>query len=161
MKKLVLLVAFFGILRANCQDTLKTHYGRFISPVDTIFCLNVFININYDLCQTCDPYYNKSTPVWQPGQPNTINDSPPIYITNYIDQAYNPDNIHGTLTKHWAEASLYIYDMQGKQLKSIAIPGRENGQVIIYGSELQAGIYNYTLIADGQVVGTEQMILTD
>ncbi len=58
-------------------------------------------------------------------------------------------------------AVLYIYDLQGKQLKGIAIPERENGQVIIHGSELQPGMYYYSLIADGQVVGTEKMVLTD
>jgi hypothetical protein len=58
-------------------------------------------------------------------------------------------------------ATLYIYDLQGKQLKSITIAGRDYGQVIIHGSELQPGMYHYSLIADGKIVGTEQMVLTD
>jgi hypothetical protein len=58
-------------------------------------------------------------------------------------------------------AVLYIYDLQGKQLKSIKVTGRDYGQVTIHGSELQPGMYNYSLIADGQLAGTEKMILTD
>jgi hypothetical protein len=58
-------------------------------------------------------------------------------------------------------AALYIYDLQGKQLKSMPVTGRSDGQLIIHGSELQPGMYYYSLIADGQVVGTEKMILTD
>jgi hypothetical protein len=54
-----------------------------------------------------------------------------------------------------------IYDLQGKQLKSIKIIERENGSVTINGSELFPGMYYYSLIADGYVVGTEKMILTD
>jgi hypothetical protein len=58
-------------------------------------------------------------------------------------------------------AELNIYNLEGKQLKSIEVAERENGQVIIHGSELQPGMYYYSLIADGQIVGTEKMILTD
>lgn len=54
-----------------------------------------------------------------------------------------------------------IYDLQGKQIKSFKISARENGSVTINGSELLPGMYYYTLIADGLVVGTEKMILTD
>jgi hypothetical protein len=86
MRQFIFLFAFFGLLRTSGQETLKTYYGRAISPIDTIFILDVFININYDLCQTCDPYYRKSTPIWQPGDNNTVNDSPSEYIIDYIAQ---------------------------------------------------------------------------
>lgn len=58
------------------------------------------------------------------------------------------------------KANLYVYDLQGKQLKSIAVNQYENGQVHIYGSELQPGMYYYSLVADGKLIGTEQLILT-
>jgi hypothetical protein len=54
-----------------------------------------------------------------------------------------------------------VYDLSGKQLKSMTVTGRESGVVTIHGSELQPGMYYYSLIADGQVIGTEQMILTN
>jgi hypothetical protein len=57
-------------------------------------------------------------------------------------------------------AYLCIYDLQGTQLKQRAIPERGEGVQILYGSELKAGIYLYTLIADGQEVDTKRMILT-
>ena len=55
----------------------------------------------------------------------------------------------------------YVYDLQGKQIKSINVTERELGTIVIKGSELQPGIYYYSLIADGNIVGTEKMILTD
>jgi 6-pyruvoyl-tetrahydropterin synthase len=58
-------------------------------------------------------------------------------------------------------ATLYIYDLQGKQIKSINITERGQSSTIIYANELQAGMYKYVLIADGQVVGNETMILTN
>jgi hypothetical protein len=54
-----------------------------------------------------------------------------------------------------------IYDMQGKQIKSIIVTEREESSVIIHASELQPGMYYYSLIADGNVIGTEKMILTE
>ena len=59
------------------------------------------------------------------------------------------------------QAVLYIYDMNGKQLKSIALAEREEGSMVIYANELNPGMYYYSLIADGQIIGTKQMILTD
>ena len=58
-------------------------------------------------------------------------------------------------------ASLYIYDLEGKQLKSILVTERHNRQLVIHGSELQPGMYYYSIIVDGQIVGTEKMILTE
>ena len=58
------------------------------------------------------------------------------------------------------QADLYIYDMQGHQIKKIALTGRGESAVTIHGSELQAGMYIYALIADGQEVDSKRMILT-
>jgi len=60
-----------------------------------------------------------------------------------------------------AKAHLYIYDMQGKQIKSLPVAERGEGMVQIQGSELSAGMYIYTLIADNNVVGSKRMILTE
>lgn len=57
-------------------------------------------------------------------------------------------------------ALLYIYDMQGKQLKNEIINQRGYGKKSIMGSELEAGMYIYTLIADGKEIDTKRMVLT-
>jgi hypothetical protein len=58
-------------------------------------------------------------------------------------------------------ATLYIYDMNGSQQKSINIS--ERGTVIteISASSLKAGLYYYTLVCDGQEVNTKKMIITE
>ncbi len=65
------------------------------------------------------------------------------------------------LTESISTANLYIYNMNGTQLKSIPLHQKGDGSVTINGGEFQAGMYMYTLIANGQVVDTKQMILTD
>ena len=58
-------------------------------------------------------------------------------------------------------AMLNIYNMNGTQLKSIKLYQKGYGDITINGSEFVAGMYIYALIADGQVIDTKQMILTD
>jgi hypothetical protein len=58
-------------------------------------------------------------------------------------------------------ATLYIYNMNGLQIKSIPIQTKGNGNVTINGSELKAGMYIYTLVADGKEIDTKRMILTE
>jgi len=58
-------------------------------------------------------------------------------------------------------ATLRVYDLTGKQLKAITVNGRGNTSVTINGRELPAGMYHYVLVADGQLVGTREMILTE
>ncbi len=60
-----------------------------------------------------------------------------------------------------ANATLYVYDLQGKQVKSISVTGRGATFETIHGSELQAGLYIYSLVTDGKLVGSKQMMLTE
>ena len=59
-----------------------------------------------------------------------------------------------------ARADIYIYDMQGAQLKSIPAQGRGESQVTLTARDLKAGMYLYALVADGALVDSKQMILT-
>jgi len=57
-------------------------------------------------------------------------------------------------------AQLYIYDLNGSQIQSFELTDRGRSSVTVQGSSLQAGMYIYTLIADGQEMATKRMILT-
>ncbi len=60
-----------------------------------------------------------------------------------------------------SQASLHIYNLQGKQVKQINISERGSNSVIIKGYELNPGMYMYTLIVDGKDIDTKKMILTE
>lgn len=55
---------------------------------------------------------------------------------------------------------MYIYDMQGTQIRRIEIVDRGKSCVTLQGSELSAGMYIYSLIADGKEIDSKRMILT-
>lgn len=85
-------------------------------------------------------------PVLYQNQPNPFNENTEICF-------YIPNDSESAL--------LNIYNMQGNQIKSTILNHRGNGLETIDGSELQPGMYMYTLIVDGQEVDTKRMILTD
>jgi hypothetical protein len=68
--------------------------------------------------------------------------------------------IRYSLPQSVANAVIYIYDMQGLQLKSIPAQGRGESQVTLTARDLKAGMYLYALVADGQLIDSKQMILT-
>ena len=68
--------------------------------------------------------------------------------------------IRYSLPQNVAKADIYIYDMQGAQLKCIPAQGRGESQVTLTARDLKAGMYLYALVADGTLVDSKQMILT-
>ena len=59
------------------------------------------------------------------------------------------------------EALLYVFNMQGQTVETVAVAGRGETKVTIDGSKLQPGMYLYTLVADGFEIDTKRMILTE
>ncbi len=62
MKKNIFLGIFCLQSLFFSYGQLATENGYTISPNQTLFVLNIFVNINYDLCSTCDPYDGEATP---------------------------------------------------------------------------------------------------
>ncbi len=60
-----------------------------------------------------------------------------------------------------ADAAIYVYDMQGTQLQKHELTQRGCGTLTISGGTLRAGMYLYSLIADGSLIDTKRMILTE
>ncbi len=64
------------------------------------------------------------------------------------------------IPKKTQAANIFIYDMSGKQVKSIPVGERGKTNITVYASDLTPGMFIYTLVADGKVVVTRKMILT-
>ena len=58
-------------------------------------------------------------------------------------------------------ATIFIYDMSGKQVQSLPVSERGETDITIYASSLSAGMYIYTLVVDGKVKVTRRMIITE
>lgn len=58
-------------------------------------------------------------------------------------------------------ATLYVFSNGGALVKTYPLATRGVGSVTIDGSTLAAGMYIYTLVADGQIIDSKRMILTE
>ena len=76
----------------------------------------------------------------------------------------NPFNTQTTIRYEIPEkvqnAQLHICNMTGTLLKTIAIKHRGAGNELINANEFVAGMYLYSMVCDGKIVDTKQMLLT-
>ena len=64
------------------------------------------------------------------------------------------------IPNHIRTAVLIVSNLNGQLIKEIAIPDRGQGKVLLEANSLNAGTYQYTLMLDGKMMDTKQMILT-
>lgn len=88
-----------------------------------------------------------------------------ILANDYLVQnAPNPFHANTTiryqLPAETQTAQLKISDQQGTIIKVITLNNNSQGQVELQKGTLTAGNYQYSLVADGKVLATKQMILT-
>ena len=57
-------------------------------------------------------------------------------------------------------ATIFIYDMSGKQVQSLPVSERGETNITVYASDLAAGMYIYTLVVDGKAAVTRRMIVS-
>ena len=82
-----------------------------------------------------------------------LQNSPNPFTLDTKIEYYIPDAI--------TEARILIHDLQGKEIRIIEVTAKGLGSVTIYGSELEPGLYLYTLVADDNIIDTKRMILTN
>ncbi|MCX7987160.1 MAG: tail fiber domain-containing protein, partial [Bacteroidales bacterium] len=92
---------------------------------------------------------------------STSNSSEHMLYQNVPNPFSQSTTIEYYLADGFQRATLNIFDMNGTQLKSIALHQKGYGNVTINGYELKAGMYMYALIVDGQLIDTKRMVLTD
>ena len=76
----------------------------------------------------------------------------------------NPFNMQSTIYFEIPEsvnkAQIYLCNMTSTLLKSFSVIQRNRGSIVVDGYEFNAGMYLYSLVCDGGIVDTKQMILT-
>ena len=87
-------------------------------------------------------------------------DNGAVLLQNAPNPFTSETQIKMTLPDDVRYASLMIYNLSGKQIKTVLVNDRGEVSVKISGNELSAGMYLYSLIADGKVVDTKRLILT-
>lgn len=79
---------------------------------------------------------------------------------NYPNPFSISTNIRLSVPVSAQSALLCIYDMSGKQLRQISIADRGDFSIALTNEGLDSGMYLYSLIVDGSLIGTRRMIIT-
>ena len=104
----------------------------------------------------------KSTnPSYMPAAVNAI-EADKAYLGQNKPNPFNSvTTIECSIPQNVSYAAIFIYDLQGKQVKRIDIHERGSINTTIEASSLSPGMYIYTLVADGSEVSSKRMIITD
>jgi hypothetical protein len=70
-------------------------------------------------------------------------------------------NIRLEIPESVQNAQLHICNMTGTLLNTISVNQRGESNVTINANEFSAGMYLYSLVTDGKIVDTKQMLLTE
>jgi hypothetical protein len=73
---------------------------------------------------------------------------------------------HETLVKYILpenvnSAAMMVYDLSGKQITSFQLTQKGSASITITSDKLAAGIYIYSIVADGKIVSSKRMVVTD
>jgi hypothetical protein len=101
---------------------------------------------------------NQSSNVSQATIHTTLNDA--SLEQNMPNPFSNTTTIHYTLPGKSAKAQIIITDKDGKTIKQINISGAGKGIVNVDASAFAAGVFNYSLVVDGKLIATKQMVFT-
>ncbi|MBR5802849.1 MAG: T9SS type A sorting domain-containing protein [Bacteroidaceae bacterium] len=169
------------------QAMEKSHYGLVATQLQQVYPDLVYENQQGDLCinyiemipllvqsikelkaeiVTLQGGKNVGTVVNTRAAYNTTDIEESTALTIPILKQNNPNPftentvIEYSLPESVQTANIYIYDMNGKQIEQIYLTERGESSITINGENLSAGMYLYSLIADGQVIDTKRMILT-
>lgn len=164
------------------QDMSKMHYGISAEQLEEIYPDLVYENedgsksINYMemiplLLQSINELNKKietlenlnknfTDKTRSTGVDNLANASVVTMAQNTPNPFSNMTSIKLNIPKTANNAAIYIYDLNGKEIKRIQITERGQFSTNMSANEFSAGMYIYSLIVDNKVINTRRMIIT-
>ncbi len=136
---------FSGVDAAkNDKDLYGLRYSDFVVPL---------VKAVQELSQQNDELKNQIA-----FQQKQINELKSMILTS--NQNFNHSTTIGyTLPQKFSNAQIIITDKTGKILKAINVSGIGKSSLNIDTSTLASGAYSYSLLVDGKIIGSKQMIL--
>ena len=111
-----------------------------------------------------EQYENGGVPIYKAQTRTSDATSIDAVVTTLYQNTPNPFTestfIRCDVADDVVKADLYIYNMNGEQIAEYTVTERGETSIVIDGGSLNAGMYLYALITDGQVIDTKRMILT-
>ena len=138
----------------NEEDTYSIRYAEFVVPL--VRAVQELSSQVEDLRSQIIKY-TAETPVTKQSQ----NLSAAFLFQNTPNPFSAGTEIQMDLPDTYRHAQVIIYTLEGKQVRTLDVTQRGKTTVRISAGELHAGMYLYSLLADGQLIDTKRMILTE
>ena len=101
----------------------------------------------------------KSSKIQSNGNQQTVELSVTAKLEQNMPNPFsNTTTIGYNLSKYKTTAFINFYNSSGKLLKSIKLNSEGKGTINVKANELPSGIYQYSLVIDGKIIDTKQMI---
>lgn len=144
-KEGMLAVNYIGLIPAVVealkeQEAIITEQNTKISALESSLA-----SLNEEIQKSTGSVVSVSAKLYQ-NSPNPFNTSTEI-------QYYLPEEVQ--------EGTIYIFNMQGTLISSKKADTHGKSSITINASELNAGMYIYSLVIDGKEIDSKRMILTD
>jgi hypothetical protein len=105
-----------------------------------------------------DDNANRNT---QNGYDSSINEDTKSYMKQNKPNPFNKETVIEYNILETGSASILVFDMNGKLLKTIVVKIPGKGSATISASDFKAGMYYYSLIVNDKEIDTKKMILTE
>ena len=145
-------------LQIKNLKTKVTELEQEIKQIKTQCCFWGDYNDKKSASETGNDNNKKTTS--EKGNESMLNEQQPRLYQNTPNPFNEATRIEYYLPETITKARLYIYNMQGRQVKNFDIRKTGRNSITLEGSSMQPGMYMYSLIADGREVDTKKMILT-
>jgi flagellar hook assembly protein FlgD len=151
---------FSGVDAAkNSKDLYGLRYSDFVVPL--VKAVQELSKQNDELKQRIEKLEAATTA--QTESANTTSQGVTISTASLEQNTPNPFKnvtiINYTLPQQYASAKVMITDKSGKIIKEINVTGTGKGSVQVDASTLASGAYQYSLLINGKLIGTKQMVL--
>jgi hypothetical protein len=146
----------------NDQDLYGLRYGEFVVPLVKAVQELSKMNDEKDakIVQLTERMekLEQAIKIYVNNNEQTVSISSASLAQNVPNPFANTTTISYRLPQKFATAQIIITDKSGKQLKQLNVSGSGNGIVNIDAASLAPGAYNYSLIIDGRIISSKQMI---
>lgn len=109
---------------------------------------------NEEISRLKDEIYNIKS-----SESNSINKSAILYQNN-PNPFDSKTEIQVFISNKYTESYIYVYDLYGNQKKKLKIEGYGDTKVTINATDLNPGMYYYSLICNDVLIDTKKMVIT-
>ena len=149
-----LKAAFPKLVKQDAQGNYSINYIELIPLL-----VKGFNEMASELAELKEELNTNTNPT---GIENTVSDVDMVKMDQNKPNPFSESTVIGlNIPEKAQKAVIYVYDMSGKQIKSIKVEDRGNTSITVYASDLNAGMYIYSLVVDGKVCVTRKMIVTN